>query len=112
MSKAFIETTVLTNLLLKYGSKKQKDAQNALKRYDGSILPVYSIKEWKAGPLRTFAWLHDKLAITRSIGQTLIAINEVSPYKIYIRSTSLEALDAAARLEPKQTATTRDEPDL
>jgi hypothetical protein len=111
MSKAYIETTVLTNLLLKYGSKKQKDAENALKKYDSSILPVYSIKEWKAGPLRTFAWLHDKLAVTRSIGQTLIAINEVSPYRTYLKSTSLEALDAAARLELRRPGSPDDESD-
>ena len=71
MSDAYVETTVLTNLLLKVGDKKQAAARAALARYDSTILPVYSIKEWKAGPLETFAWVHDKFALTKSLAQTV-----------------------------------------
>jgi hypothetical protein len=47
MSKAYVETTVLTNVLLKPGSKQETEAKLALSRYDETLLPVYSIKEWK-----------------------------------------------------------------
>ncbi len=51
MNRAYVETTILTNVLLKPGSKKQAAARSALSRYEETLLPVYSIKEWKAGPL-------------------------------------------------------------
>ncbi len=99
MSDAYIETTILTNVLLKVGSKKQSSAQAALHRYEKTMLPVYSIKEWKAGPLEKFAWVHDKLVLTKSLRDTVGAINGISPYKPYKKSTSLEAWEAAGRLE-------------
>ena len=111
MSDAYVETTVLTNLLLKVGDKKQAAARAALARYDSTILPVYSIKEWKAGPLETFAWVHDKFALTKSLAQTVAAINAISPYQPYMKSTSQEALTAAARLERETALSASSDPD-
>jgi len=99
MSKAYVETTILTNLLLKPGSKKQAAAQAALSRYESSLLPVYAIKEWKAGPLDHYAYVHEKLVVTRSLADTIGAINALHPLNPYKKSTSLEALEAAARLD-------------
>lgn len=104
MTDAYIETTVLTDLLLKPNSKKQKRAKAALGRYDATLLPVYSIKEWKAGPLDTFAYIHDKLVQTQSLADTLQTISEL-PILSYRRSTSMEAIAAAgktAKSRPKR----------
>lgn len=108
MSKAYVETTILTNVLLKPGSKKQAAAISALARYETTLLPVYAIKEWKAGPLDHYSYLHDKLVTTRSLADTISAINSLPPYKPYKKSTSFEALEAAAHLEGAQPETGRD----
>jgi hypothetical protein len=94
MSDAYIETTILTDLLLKPKTPKQARATAALQRFDETLLPVYSIKEWKAGPLAHFARVHDKLLLTGSLKDTLVAISIVPAG--YRKSTSTEAIAAAA----------------
>ena len=51
MNKAYVETTILTDILLKPDSEKQVEALRALERYAKTLLPVYAIKECKAGPM-------------------------------------------------------------
>jgi hypothetical protein len=97
MSDAYIETTILTDILLKRGSAKYKRATAAVKKYENILLPVYSIKEWKAGPLNTFAYLHDKLLFTKSYSKTLNAVAALSGMN-YAKSTQMEALAAAATI--------------
>jgi len=97
MTDAYIETTVLTDLLLKPNSKKQQRAKAALLKYDSTLLPVYSIKELKAGPLDTFAYIHDKLLLTQSLADTLQSISEL-PIRSYRRSTASEAIAAAGQI--------------
>jgi hypothetical protein len=103
MSDAYVETTVLTDLLLKPKTPKQERAKAALARYEKTILPVYSIKEWKAGPLSYFAYLHDKLVVTQSFRDTLQAISALARGS-YRQSTSIEALVAAATIAGSQPA--------
>jgi hypothetical protein len=103
MSKAYVETTILTNVLLKPNSRKQTAAISALNRYDETLLPVYSIKEWKAGPLDHYAYVHDKLVQTRSLAYTFAAINSLNPItEARAKSTAPEAFEAAARLDSAQ----------
>lgn len=103
MSKAYLDTTILTNILLKPGSEKERAAKAALARFDETLLPVYSIKEWKKGPLDKFAYVHDKLVQTKSLADTFEAINSISPFhNPYKRNTSHEALAAAMRLTGTQ----------
>lgn len=100
MKKAYVETTILTDVLLKPGTNKQSKARAALARYDETQLPVYSIKELKAGPLDRYAWVHDKLVQTKSLADTLTAVSSINPYFDGRRkNTALEALAAAARLD-------------
>ena len=105
MNKAYIETTILTDILLKPGSSKQRRAQAALSRYDLTLLPVFSIKEWKAGPLKHYAYFHNKLVTTKSLADTIDAVNALvyTPYK---KSTSFEAMAAAIRLDHAETVAT------
>jgi len=95
MPNAYVETTILTDLLLKPYSHKQERAKAALARYDSTLLPVYSIKEWKAGPLYYFVYVHNKLVTTQSFANTLQAIAAL-PLG-YRRSTAQEALAAAGQ---------------
>jgi hypothetical protein len=95
MADAYVETTILTDILLKPESLKNKRAKAALGRYANSLLPMYSIKEWKAGPLKHFAYIHDKLLLTRSFSRTMNAVSALSN-RTYAKSTQLEALAAAS----------------
>lgn len=103
MSDAYVETTVLTDLLLKPNTGKERRAAAALARYENSLLPVYSIKEWKAGPLANYAYVHDKLVQTKSLADTLKAISEIS-YRIYQKSTAMDAVSAVAQKTKKLSA--------
>lgn len=95
-NRAFVETTVLTDLLLKQGELKERAAK-ALKRFDETLLPVYAIKEFKAGPLRKFVWLHNKLVQLNSFAAAINALQRISrtPQR-YLTSTALEALHTSA----------------
>jgi len=94
MSDAYVETTVLTDILLKPRTPKHQRAKAALARYQNTFLPVYSIKEWKAGPLSNFAYVHDKLVVTKSLRNTLQAVSALARAS-YRKSTAIEALVAA-----------------
>jgi hypothetical protein len=95
-SKAFVDTTVLTDALLKVGEQHDK-AKAALSKYKSTLLPVYAIKEFKGGPLRRYIWLHNKLVTLNSFNATLAALQRVSatPQR-YLTSTALQALQTVA----------------
>jgi len=104
MSKAYVDTTVLANALLKRRSPAGLEAEAALKRYSVTQLPEYAIKEFKKGPLSVFVWVHNKLVSTRSVADTVAAIQRVSPTpQRYRVSTALEALSGAMRATGAQT---------
>ncbi len=96
MTKAFVDTTIITNILLKAGDIKNKSLA-ALAKYNHTELPVYAIKEFKDGPLSYYAYIHNKLAVHKSFSQALSALQKLSatPQR-YRLSTSLEALKTAA----------------
>src|SRR2546426_7742532 len=104
MTDAYVETTVLTDILLKPTTPKQLRAKAALARYQNTLLPVYSIKEWKAGPLSNYAYLHDKLVVTQSLRDTLQAVSVLARGS-YRQATSMEALTAAATVSKSQPKT-------
>lgn len=79
-SKAYIDTTILTNCLIKFGDEK-KIAKEALAQYEITELPIYAIKEFKAGPLDYVKYLYNKLLETNSIGDTIIALSSVGRQK-------------------------------
>jgi hypothetical protein len=104
MSKAFIDTTVLFDALIKTG-EKGKTAKAALKRYDETEVPVYAFKELKAGPLANFVWFHNKLVLTKSYQRALEVLQRTSlgPKK-YTVATALEALAEGARANRNLTS--------
>jgi hypothetical protein len=97
VSKAYVETTVLADALLKPGACS-KTAKAGIACFEESLLPVYSIKEFKAGPLSHYVWFHGKLVTTKSWEQTLAQLRKtaMSPFRTRWVSTAIEALAAAA----------------
>ena len=103
MAKAYVDTTVLTDVLLKTGAVKDR-ALALLKAFDVTQLPVYAIKEFKRGPFAHFVWMHNKLASTGSFTRSLAALHAMSRTpKRYTTSTALEALVTAADSIGNQT---------
>ena len=96
MAKAYVETTVLTDALLKPGARAAA-ARYAISSFTESFLPVYSIKEMKAGPLHHYVWFHGKLVTTGSWERTLEQLRRMAatPRTRWV-STAVEALEAAA----------------
>jgi hypothetical protein len=103
VAKAYVETTVLADALLKPGARA-KSAITAIKTFEESQLPVYAIKEMKAGPLHHYVWLHGKLVTTRSWAKTLEQLRKMAmtPRRYWV-STAVEALEAAAHSERSVT---------
>jgi hypothetical protein len=97
VTKAFVETTVLADALLKPGPRATA-AKSAILGFDESLLPVYAIKEFKAGPLHHYVWFHGKLVTTKSWAKTVTQLRKtaMSPFKYRWVSTAIEALEAAA----------------
>ena len=104
MSKAYIDTTVLADILLKSSQEKGKNAKESLGRYDETELPVYAIKEFKAGPLQKYMYVHNKFLVTESFAKTLEAISKLPPFQSRRKSTSLEAIAEAASLSGQITS--------
>jgi hypothetical protein len=95
MTDAFIETTVLTNLLLKKDGSEVA-AEAAIAKFATAIVPQFAWKEFKRGPLANFVWAFNKLADTRSFVDTLAALQRMSlSPKRYLTSTAIQALHTA-----------------
>lgn len=96
MDKAFIDTTILTDILLKLRDKKLI-AQKAVAKFKISELPAYAIKEFKAGPLKNMAWFHNKFVATGSFFKALDALQRMAlTPKRYTVATAIQALRDAA----------------
>jgi hypothetical protein len=95
MTDAFIETTVLTNLLLKKDGSETA-AEAAIARYTGAIVHQFAWKEFKRGPLKNFVWAFNKLVDNRSFLDTLAALQRMSitPQR-YLTSTAIQAFHTA-----------------
>lgn len=92
MTNAFVETTIITNLLLKKDGSEQR-AKALLDQYSEVIIPEFSWKEFKRGPLMHFRWLHNKLNDTKSLTATFLAYQKLtSGFKPYMVSTAAQAL--------------------
>jgi hypothetical protein len=95
MTVAFIETTVLTDFLLKRDGSERRAAE-AVARFDDKLVPQFAWKEFKRGPLKNFVWAHNKLADTRSLLAAFAALQRLSrsPHR-YLTSTAIQAIHTA-----------------
>lgn len=106
MAKAYVDTTVLADIVLKHG-QPQEQGLAALRSFEITQLPVYAIKEFKRGPLANFTWLHNKFVTTQSFAETIAALHAVSRTpKRYLTSTALEAVVKAAYSIAQETPST------
>lgn len=105
--KAFVDTTVLTDAVLKRG-ERNRAALAALRAFDETELPVFAIKEFKAGPLKYWAVLHNKLLETGSLPKTIGFLRKCFRTPA-LQSTCFEALEdeslrkGLARADLKET---------
>lgn len=99
MTRAFVDTTVLTDRLLKPGPRQDK-ARAALARYGDTLLPVYAIKEFRQGPLMYFRLVHNKLVEKESVPEMLEVIRNWIGPKTNLPRTALEAIEVAWGLVP------------
>ena len=86
----FVETTVLAEALLKISSRRKK-AVAMIDEYPNSILPVYAIKELKAGPLLGYRFAHDKLIEMKSFIEVRNWLD--MQYPTYKKGSAQEALN-------------------
>lgn len=92
MAKAYIDTTILTNVLLNVGQTREK-SKSALARYSETQLPEYAVKEFRAGPFAAFIWLHNELAQSHSYGSALKALQALfGSLKRNMPATAFQAL--------------------
>lgn len=100
MNRAYLDTTVLTDVLLKDDAR----AKAALGRFAWTGLPVYAIKEFRAGPLKNWVWFHNKLAVN-SFPNALRELGRMAstPRKNVVL-TAIESLQLGAKDFEKMTA--------
>src|SRR5262245_53698419 len=92
MTAAFIETTTLTDFLLKKDGSEHRAAV-AFSRHDSQVVPQFAWKEFKRGPLKNFVWAHNKLVDTKSFLASMAALQRMSrsPHR-YLTATALQAI--------------------
>lgn len=96
MSKCFLDTTVVTDALLKDAAIR-RTTRRALEKFGEIEVPMYAIKEFKAGPLKNFAWMYNNLLQRQSWTHALNALQRMSRTpRRYTTATAIEALRAAA----------------
>jgi hypothetical protein len=97
MTRAYVDTTVLVNILLKRGPI-QKSCVDSLSRYQSAEVPTYALKEMKAGPLYAWIWLHNKCVACQSCAKVLRALHGMaSSRKRNLPLTAIEAWEEIAR---------------
>lgn len=85
----FVDTTVLVEALIKQKEQRRR-AKAAIRSYQRSVLPIYAIKEFKAGALKGYRWAHNRLVDLGSFIETVNFINRQFPTNV--KSSAQEAL--------------------
>lgn len=93
--RAFVETTILANLLLK-SDETRTSAANLIRQFDEVIVPQFAWKELKRGALTYFVWAHNRLTDCKTFSGFMGILSKLSrtPQR-YRTSTTLEALESA-----------------
>jgi hypothetical protein len=97
LASCFLDTTVLTDILLKGLQKPGVAAKAAVAQFDASQVPMYAIKEFKRGPLSYFKWMYDKFVTAPDFSAAMAALHSMSRSpRRYLTSTALEAVVVAS----------------
>jgi hypothetical protein len=92
MTKAFLDTTIVVNILLKRGELHDR-CRTALQRFDKVSFPAYALKEMKAGALYSWIWLHNRCVAEKSYERVMRAIHAMAnTRRKNLTSSALEAL--------------------
>ncbi len=92
MSKAFLDTTIVVNILLKRGELHTR-CRSALDRFDQVQFPEYALKEMRAGPLYAWVWLHNKCVVEKSFERVIRGLHAMAnSRRKNLSSTALEAI--------------------
>ncbi len=102
MNRAYVDTTILVNVLLKRGVAQER-CLAALRRFDLAEVPTFALKEMKAGPLYAWAWLHNKCVACQSYSKVHGALSAMARSRR--RNLPLTALEAWEEMVRKHTAT-------
>jgi hypothetical protein len=102
VSKAFVDTTVLANVLLKRGAAQQ-ECIAALQRFQSTESPTYALKELKAGALFGWIWLHNKCVAYESYSKVAAALSGMAHSRR--RNLPLTAIEAWEETVRNQNAT-------
>ena len=95
MAKAFLDTTILADALLKSG-ERGRAASEALSHFEHCSTTQYVIKEFKAGVLYNFVWMHNVLADEPSMQAAAARLQTLSRSQSRnMLSSALEALTEA-----------------
>lgn len=95
MTQAFLDTTILADATLKDRDTRRRIAA-VLQSFAATEFPQYAIKEFNAGPLDHYKWLHNVLAEERSLERSVARLQAMSRTPRRNRtSTALEALRRA-----------------
>lgn len=89
--KAFVDTTVLADALLKPDERSRR-ALRALQAFDDAAMPGYALKEFRSGPLYGFVWFHNTLVETRGVAPTIERLRRLA-FRRGLQATTLEALE-------------------
>jgi hypothetical protein len=89
--KALLDTTIVVDVLLNTAAQGD-NARRALRRYDATLLPHYAIKEFKAGALNNYIWLHTKICQLPTWAEALEAVRRTIGFRRNLPSTALQAL--------------------
>jgi hypothetical protein len=87
---AFVDTTVMTDALLKPSMPQGLAAKNALKTYQ-TQLPGYAIKEFRAGPFGAVLWLYNRIAVERDLAKVWTAISALFRQR-YKQLTAIQSM--------------------
>jgi hypothetical protein len=92
MTKAFLDTTIIVNLLPKRGEPHTR-CKAALGRFNKVQFPEYALKEMKAGPLFAWIWLHNKCVVERSFERVIRGLHSMAnSRRKNLPNTALEAI--------------------
>jgi hypothetical protein len=89
--KTVVDTTVFTDVLLKTDIQREA-GRAALKASSDTLLPVYAIKEFKAGPLHNYVWYHNKVVEASGWQEAITVIRNNLAYRKYMPATALQAV--------------------
>jgi len=89
VTSGVVDTTLIADATLK--PDKAQSTKAFLAKYR-THLPEYALREFCAGPLGYYKWLHNKFVETRSFSRTLAALGKLARAQPNRVATSLEAV--------------------